>query len=212
MLTLYNYYRSSASFRVRIALNLKNLDFKEIPIHLVNNGGEQHSPEYRAINPQGLVPTLIDDQKIITQSLAIIEYLEDVHPTPALLPKDAFTKSFARSIAMIIAADIHPLNNSGVLKYLTNTFKISEEQKNEWYHHWIARGLAALEKKISTSNLSGDFCIGNTPSLADIFIVPQMYNAKRFECDTSPYPTLMRINEHCQQHPAFKKAWPQEPV
>jgi maleylacetoacetate isomerase len=210
MLKLYHYYRSSASFRVRIALNLKQLEYADIPIHLIKNGGEQFRADYQVMNPQSLVPILEDDNKIITQSLAIIEYLEELHPVPKLLPDDAYQKALVRSFALAIAADIHPLNNLRVLKYLTDALKITEEQKNQWYQHWIASGLTALEKKLLATNQVGKFCFGDAPTLADIFLVPQLYNARRFACDLSCYPTLVRIDAHCQQQLAFKEAWPQE--
>lgn len=210
MLTLYNYFRSSASFRVRIALNLKGLDYNEAPVHLVKNGGEQHSADYQKINPQSLVPALADGNNIITQSYAIIEYLEDTHPTPALLPKDAYLKALVRSFSLAIAADIHPLNNLRVLKYLTQDLNLTEHKKNEWYQHWIAKGLMPLEKIVHTSTHTGEFCFGNSPTMADVFLIPQLYNARRFECDISAYPTLTRIDAHCQTLSAFVNAWPQE--
>jgi len=210
MLKLYDYFRSSACFRVRIALNLKALDYEIIPIHLMNNGGEQFSNTYRHINPQCLVPALCNRDKILTQSLAIIEYLEDIHPSPSLLPPDPYEKSVVRSFALSIAADIHPLNNLRVLNYLTHKFNISEEQKTQWYHHWIEKGFSALEKQLTTYQLSGNFCFGNNLTLADIYLVPQMYNAMRFACNLNAYPTLARINTHCLQHPAIMKAWPMD--
>lgn len=210
MLKLFNYFRSSASFRVRIALNLKKLAYEEIPIHLVKNGGEQHSSEYQLINPQSLVPTLQDGNKTITQSLAIIEYLEDMHPTPALLPHDNYLKALVRSFALTIAADTHPLNNLRVLTYLTQELGISEDKKTRWYQHWVAKGLTPLEKILSSSEHTGDYCFGNSPTMADIFLIPQLYNARRFACDISAYPTLMRIESHCQTLSAFNNAWPIE--
>lgn len=210
MLQLYNYYRSSASYRVRIALNLKELDYKEIPIHLLNQGGEHHTLEYRAINPQGLVPALLTGSNIITQSLAIIEYLDELHPEPPLMPKDLIQKAKARSFALAIAADMHPLNNLRVLKFLTLDLGLSEEKKNEWYQNWVATGFEALETTLTSAKHKTDFCFGNFPTIADICLVPQMYNARRFNCDISSYPTLVRIDAHCQTHPAFSKAQPQE--
>lgn len=210
MLKLYDYYRSSACFRVRIALNLKGLPYEAIPIHLVNNGGEQFSDAYQKINTQNLVPSLQDGNKILTQSLAIIEYVDEVHPKPALLPSHPFEKALVRAFALSIAADLHPLNNLRVLKYLTTQLGLSEEKKNEWYQHWIAKGLAALEKQLTHSNTSSDFCFGNQPSLADICLVPQMFNARRFACDLSPYPTLVKIDAHCQKLDAVNAAWPKE--
>src|SRR5579885_1738697 len=210
MLKLYDYYRSSACFRVRIALNLKGLDFQTIPVHLVNNGGEQFSEAYQKINPQCLVPSLMDGNRILTQSLAIIEYLDEIVPENPLLPENPYEKALVRAFALAIAADLHPLNNSRVLKYLTNELHHSEEQKTQWYHHWIAKGLTALEKQLTSLNLSGDFCFGSQPTLADICLVPQMYNARRFACNLDHYPTLVRIDENCQKLAAVKKAWPTE--
>lgn len=212
MLKLYDYYRSSASFRVRIALNLKQLDYRIIPIHLVNNGGEQHGENYQAINPQCLIPSLDVDNRVLTQSLAIIEYLDEVHPKPALLPNTAYEKALVRSYANLIAADIHPLNNLRVLNYLTDELQASDDQKNAWYQHWISSGLAALEKLIVNHNLSGDFCFGFVPTIADICLVPQLYNARRFHCDLKPYPNLVRIDANCRKIHAFEYAFPKEPV
>ncbi len=212
MIKLYDYFRSSASFRVRIALNLKKLDYDIIPIHLLNQGGEQFLESYQQLNPQSLVPTLQHDGHTLTQSLAIIEYLDDIFPTPLLLPKDPVTKAHVRSFALIIAADMHPLNNLRVLQYLTTHHGITEEEKKQWYHHWLHNGLSALEKKLSTTSLSKNFCFGDEPTLADICLVPQLYNAKRFSCDLNTYPLLQKIDQHCLQHPAFIAALPQETV
>lgn len=209
MLKLYDYFRSSASFRVRIALNLKQLSYDAVPVHLVNNGGEQYSPAYQAVNPMSLVPSLDDNGRIITQSLAIIEYLDETHPSPPLLPSQPYEKALVRAFAYTIAAEIHPINNLRVLKYLTNEFNISEDQKNKWYQHWIAKGLDALEKTLAAQKSSA-FCFGDTPSLADICLVPQMFNARRFHCDLSTYPNLCRIDKHCQTLPAFIDARPME--
>lgn len=208
MIQLYNYYRSTASFRVRIALNLKQLEYQAIPVNLLNH--EQQLPEYKSINPQGLVPTLKIDNKIITQSLAIIEYLDDVYPNPPLLPHDAYQKAHVRAFALTIAAEIHPLNNLGVLQFLTQKMQLSEEQKNTWYQQWVAKGLTALENTLATQNHTDDFCFGTTPTLADICLIPQLYNARRFHCDISHYPTLIKIDANCQKHPAFVKACPVE--
>jgi maleylacetoacetate isomerase len=212
MLKLYDYFRSSACFRVRIALNLKQIPHELIPIHLVNNGGEQYALQYQKINPQSLVPSLRDDDKIVTQSLAIIEYLDEVYPDHSLFPIDLYEKALVRSFALAITADLHPLNNMRILKYLTNELHISEEQKNQWYQHWIQKGLTALEKKLVTHHPSTDFCFGDKPTVADICLVPQMYNARRFNCDMSAYPTLIRIDANCQKLPAFMRAWPMEAV
>jgi maleylacetoacetate isomerase len=211
MLKLYDYFRSSACYRVRIALNLKELDYQIIPVHLINNGGEQFSETYQSINPQSLVPSLYDGDKILTQSFAIIEYLDEVYRAPALLPNDPYKKALVKAFALSIVSDIHPLNNLRVLTYLKQEFNISEEQKKAWYQHWITKGFSALEKKLTTHNLSGDFCFGDHPSIADICLVPQIYNAKRFDCDLSLCPTLMRIDANCQKLPAFIHALPVEP-
>lgn len=212
MLKLYDYFRSSAAFRVRIALNLKGLTYKSIPIHLVNHGGEHHSDAYSQLNPHQLVPCLDDSGQILTQSLAIIEYLNDTHPTPPLLPVAPYHKALVRAFALSIAADLHPLNNLRVLKYLTTEFKISDEQKTKWYQHWVNKCFTGLETQLRQHNLAGAFCFGDHPSLADICLVPQMYNARRFNCDLSAFPTLVRIDEHCQTISAFANAWPNEAI
>lgn len=209
MLTLYDYFRSSASYRVRIALNLKNLPYDSIPINLINNGGEQFSLEYQAINPQCLVPALQDDDKVITQSLAIIEYLDELQPEPTLLSHDLYKKALIRAFALVVTADTHPLNNLRVLQFLTNELGISEDQKTQWYQHWMAKGLEALEKQLVLHNHSHPFCFGDTPSVADICLVPQLYNARRFACDLTLYPLLVKVDAVCQAHPAFIKASPE---
>lgn len=208
---LYSYFRSSASYRVRIALNLKQLPYDTIPVHLLKEGGQQFDPEYRKLNPDALVPVLIDDdreQAVMTQSLAIIEYLEERHPTPALLPADSIDRAYVRSIALSIACDIHPLNNLRVLRYLVRTLKVSEDDKNTWYRHWCEQGLAALESKVAGDGKAGIFCFGNAPTLADVCLVPQIANAKRLDCDLSQIPTLMRIHDACLALPAFERAAP----
>ncbi|OGT64022.1 MAG: maleylacetoacetate isomerase [Gammaproteobacteria bacterium RIFCSPHIGHO2_12_FULL_45_9] len=210
MLQLFDYFRSSASFRVRVALNLKGLPYDLVPIHLVNHGGEHLTPEYQTINPSSLVPTLKEGDKVLTQSLAIIEYLNDLHPEPPLLPSEPYEKALVRAFSLSIAADIHPLNNLRVLTYLTDHLNLNEAAKTKWYQHWITKGFSALETQLNAHPHSFQFCFGHQPSLADICLVPQCYNARRFNCDLSPYPTLMRIDQTCQQHKAFEKAWPTE--
>jgi len=208
---LYSYFRSSASYRVRIALNLKQLSYDIIPVHLLKEGGQQFDPEYRKLNPDALVPVLIDedqDQAAMTQSLAIIEYLEEKYPAPALLPADPRDRAYVRSIALSIACDIHPLNNLRVLRYLVKTLKVSEEDKNAWYRHWCEQGLAALERKVVSDGRAGTFCFGDAPTLADVCLVPQIANAKRLDCDLSQIPTLMRIHDACLALPAFERAAP----
>lgn len=212
MLTLYDYYRSSACYRVRIALNLKQLDYQIVPIHLVNNNGEQFSDTYHQINAQHLVPSLSHDGNVLTQSIAIIEYLDDIKPEPALLPTDPYLKGHVKSFALTIAADIHPLNNLRVLTFLKSELNISDEAKNKWYQHWIHEGLSALETLLNKHQYTKEFCFGNSPTLADVCLIPQLYNAKRFQCDLSPYPTLMRVDQHCLHHPDFIKAIPAESV
>ncbi len=208
MTTLYGYFRSSAAYRVRIALNLKGLDYDQIPVNLVK--GEQRGDDHLMRNPQGLVPSLVlDDSAVINQSLAICEYLDEVHPEPALLPVNALERARVRALAQSVACEIHPLNNLRVLKYLVREIGADEAAKLAWYHHWIAEGFTALEATLSNDPSSGDFCHGDTPTLADICLVPQVYNAERFECDLSAYPTLQRIAANCRTLPAFQKAAPQ---
>lgn len=207
MLKLYSYYRSSASYRVRIALALKNLPFELEAVNLL--AGEQKSASYASVNPQQLLPALIDEAgHTLTQSLAIIEYLEETHPAPALLPQTPHERARVRALALSIACEIAPLNNVGVLKYLTDTLGVAEDAKNSWYAHWIAKGLTAVEKSLANSSDTGTFCHGDAPGLADCVLVPQIYNARRYECDLSPYPTIRRVYEACEKHPAFRAAHP----
>jgi maleylacetoacetate isomerase len=209
---LYSYFRSSASYRVRIALNLKGLAFETVPVHLLRNGGEQLTPEFRRLNADGLVPVLIDDNgqqpAALTQSLAIIEYLEEMHPSPALLPDNPGDRAHVRSLALSIACDIHPLNNLRVLRYLVRNLKVGEKDKNGWYRHWCEQGLAALERTLANDARTGRFCFGDTPGLADCCLVPQIANAQRLDCDLSNMPTIMRINDACQALDAFADAAP----
>lgn len=206
---IYSYFRSSASYRVRIALNLKGLSYDIVPVHLLRDGGEQLTPEYRQLNPDALVPSLqLDDGAVITQSLAIIEYLEEQYPEPALLPGDPLDRAWLRSVALSIACDIHPINNLRILRYLTGEMKLSEDDKNRWYRHWCEQGLAAVEQVLSTDHRVGRFCYGDAPSLADCLLVPQVANAQRMHCDLSAMPTVVRINDACLQLPAFIDASP----
>jgi maleylacetoacetate isomerase len=205
---LYDYFRSSAAYRVRIGLHLKGLDYESIPVHLIRDGGEQLKPAYRAVNPLGLVPSLQDNGATITQSLAILEYLDEVHPVSPLLPRDALGRARVRSLALSIACDIHPVNNLRVLRYLVKEAGLSEEAKNAWYVHWVQEGFAALELQLSGSADTGRFCHGETPSLADVVLVPQVFNAVRFKIDMGPYPTIARIDEACRELPAFAAAHP----
>lgn len=208
---LYTYFRSSASYRVRIALNLKGLTAEQIPVHLVKDGGQQLQPEYRAINADALVPSLItDDGAALTQSLAIIEYLEDAHPQPALLPRAPVERAYVRSLALSIACDVHPINNLRVLKYLTGKLGVAEADKDAWYRHWVEHGLQAMETTITRDGRSGKFCFGDTPTIADCCLVPQLYNARRFNCDLSKMPTLVKIGDYCLTQEAFMNASPEK--
>lgn len=204
---LYSYFRSSAAYRVRIALNLKGLDYDTVPVSLIQ--GEQRSESYLERNPQGLVPALeLDNGAVLTQSLAICEYLEESYPVPPLLPDGAEARARVRAIIDLIACDIHPLNNLRVLKYLTDHLHDSEENKLEWYRHWIRTGFEALERMLSRSPETGDFCQGDELTLAEVFLVPQVYNALRFDCDLTAYPTISRIATACDSVPAFVQAHP----
>jgi maleylpyruvate isomerase len=207
MRRLYGYFRSSAAYRVRIALNLKGLDYEQIPIHLVRN--EQHAAAYRALSPQALVPAFQDDEATLTQSLAIVEYLEETHPTPPLLPREPVARAHVRSLALAIACEIHPINNLRVLRYLVDTLKISEEQKTAWYHHWVRTGLAALETQLAVNPMGQGFCHGDAPTLADICLVPQIANARRLKVDLAGFLTLVAIEQNCLSLEAFQKAAPQ---
>lgn len=190
-------------------MNLKGLPYEAALIHLSKDGGEQNTPEFRALNPQGLLPVLVDDEgHTLTQSLAILEYLETLYPAKPLLPADAFERAQVRSIALAIACDIHPINNLRVLQYLSGTLGLSEEQRNTWYRHWVETGLIDVEKMLLQSGRVGKFCHGNTPTIADCCLVPQIFNAKRFACDLSQIPTLLRINDNCLEMDAFAAASP----
>lgn len=205
---LFTYFRSSAVYRVRIALNLKGLKPERRYVHLLKDGGEQHKPEYQAVNPQCLVPALADGGHILTQSLAIMEYLEETHPQPPLLPKDAAGRARVRALALAVACDIHPLNNTRVLKYLEKEFDADEAVRKRWIQHWIVEGFAALEKLLVGSPATGKFCHGDMPGMADACLVPQVFNAKRFDTDMSAFPTIRRINAYCLSLNAFVDASP----
>lgn len=203
---VYGYFRSSAAFRLRIAMNLKGI---ECETELVNlQAGDQSSDAYRRVNPQGRVPTLVDNDAVLVQSLAIIEYLDETRPSPSLLPGDALGRARVRGIANLIACDIHPLNNLAVLQYLTGTLGASEEERDTWYRHWVKEGLDAVEAMLAASPDTGVYCHGDTPGLADICLVPQIFNAKRFECPLDGNPTLMRVFDACMALPAFDAAQP----
>lgn len=208
MIKLYSYYRSSAAYRVRIALNLKQLPYEYETVHLLKNGGEQHSSAYQQLNPMRLVPTLVDGDTVLTQSMAIIEYLDEAYPAGyALLPAQPVARAHAKELSQIIACDIHPINNLRILKYLKHELSVDDTQKNTWYAHWIKLGFAAFEQYLQQT--AGTFCVGDNASLADCCLVPQVYNAKRFKVDLSPYPLIQQIYENCMQLPAFAKAIPE---
>jgi len=215
-LRLYTYWRSSAAFRVRIALALKGLEYESVPKHLLRDGGEQRKADYLAVNPQGLIPALADDGFVIPQSLAICEYLEEVHPEPRLLPGSARDRATVRGMAMAIACDTHPLNNLPVMGYLRREFGADDAAVSRWVAHWIDRGFAALERWVSTMNgapaEAGQqrCCFGDAPTLADVCLVPQMYNARRFSVDVTPYPRLVAICAHLESLPAFIAARPDQ--
>jgi maleylacetoacetate isomerase len=205
---LYNYFRSSAAYRVRIALALKGLSYDYLSVHLAK--GEQYLPEFTALSPQSLVPVLEEDGgQRLYQSLAIMEYLDETHPEPALLPSDPAGRNRVRSLALIIACEIHPLNNTRVLSYITGKLGLSDEQKLEWYHHWVKTGFAALEKRLAEERSTGRFCHGDAPGFADCVLVPQVANAKRFKVDLGAFPAIVRINDECQKLEAFKRAAPE---
>jgi len=206
---LYGYFRSSAAFRVRIALNLKELQADPRFIHLTKDVGQQHGNDYQRLNPQELIPTLVHDGHTIGQSLAIIEYLDEVVPQPPLLPGDAAGRARVRQIALAIACDIHPLNNLRVLQYLRHAVGADDKVRADWQHHWIAAGFAALQAMLERDSATGRFCHGDTPTLADVCLIPQMANARRIQMDLSPYPALRRIEEAAYRLPAFTAARPE---
>jgi maleylacetoacetate isomerase/maleylpyruvate isomerase len=205
---LHGYFRSSASYRVRIALNLKGLSYEQASVHLARGGGEQFSPTFRKLNPQSLVPVLEDGPLTLTQSVAIIEYLEETHPRPPLLPATPVERARVRALALAIACDIHPLNNTRVITYVAGPMGAGEDGKMTWYRHWIAEGLRPLEAMLAGDRATGKFCHGDTPGLADCCLVPQLANARRFKCDVAPYPTLLAIEKNCQALEAFQRAAP----
>jgi maleylacetoacetate isomerase len=208
-LTLYSYFRSSAAFRVRIALNLKNLTADMRFVHLLKDGGQQHSAAYQEVNPQQLVPALISAGQVIGQSLAILEYLEEIVPEPPLLPRDALGRARVRQIAQAIACDIHPLNNLRALQYLEHELGVDGEKRLAWQRHWITAGFVALETKLARESATGRFCHGDDPGLADLCLVPQMFNARRIQMDLAAYPTLLRIEKSAYSLPAFQNARPE---
>lgn len=205
---LYSYFRSSAAYRVRIALNLKGLDVDIVPVHLLKDGGQQRHDDYLALNPTGLVPTLVDNNFALGQSMAILEYLEETCPQPALLPADAQGRARVRAIAQTIACDIHPLNNLRVLQYLKRSLNIDDAPRDEWYRHWVDLGLEAIETMLADSSETGRFCHGDQPTFADVLLIPQVANARRLDCDLSAFPNVVRIDATCNEIDAFIRAAP----
>ncbi len=207
MLTLYDYWRSSAAYRVRIALNLKGLAYRSVPVHLVKDGGQQHSADYKALNPQGLLPLLVDGDTRVAQSMAILEYLEECYPQPALLPRDPSLRAQIRSVALYIACDIHPLNNLRVLQYLSGTLGVEAAAKDAWYRHWVESGLSAIEQNLQ--RMPSELSMGERPGLLEVCLVPQVYNARRFNCDLHAYPRILAVVERCNSLEAFINAAPE---
>ena len=206
--TLYDFYRSSAAFRVRIGLRLKGLAYDSVPIHLVRDGGAQHAAPFRQLNPAGLVPVWSDEHGTITQSLAILEYLEETHPEPPLLPGDAASRAYVRSLALSVACDVHPLNNLRVHQYLEHELHIPEKARMAWYAHWVEQGLLAVERMLAQHSVAGPFAYGDRPTLADCCLVPQVTNAHRFHCKLDHVPRVVAIYDHCMTVPAFALAAP----
>ena len=209
-LKLYSYWRSSAAYRVRIALNLKGLPYDLIPVNLAGNGGEQHLPEYRGLNPQELVPVLIDGERIIRQSQAIIEYLDESYDGEAkLLPATARARARVRALAQVVACDIHPLNNTRVMQYLEREFNAPPIEREHWTQHWIREGFRAIEALLSENPSTGIYCEGDELTIADVFLIPQVYNARRWSVDLKPFPIIQRINASCLALEEFARARPE---
>lgn len=208
-LRLYSYWRSSAAYRVRIGLNLKSLPYETVPVHLVRDGGEQHSAAFKQVNPQELVPVLQHGDRVMRQSLAILEYLDETWPEPPLLPVAARDRQRARAIALAVACDIHPLNNLRVLQHFSHGWHVPQPERDAWVQHWIQDGFAAIEAMLVDHPSTGTFCEGNMPTIADCCLVPQVYNARRFGVDMAPYPTIVRIEQACLALPAFDAARPE---
>ena len=203
---LHGYWRSSAAWRVRIALHLKGLAWDPVPVHLVRDGGEQRQPAFRQLNPQGLVPALEIDGLVLTQSLAIIEYLDETRPAPPLLPAEPAARARVRSLAQLIASEIHPLNNLRVLQFLRDRLGVDEPQRDAWYRHWVGDGLRALEMRLAREPETGRYCHGDAPGLADCCLVPQLYNARRYGCDLDEFPVILAIEAACRELDAFRQA------
>ena len=208
-LQLYSYWRSSAAYRVRIGLNLKGLDYEIIPVHLVRDGGQQHAPEYRAINPQELVPTLLHGQRRLTQPLSILEYLDEVWPDRPLLPATARERQRARALGLLVACDIHPLNNLRVLQYFEREWHVPQPERDGWVRHWIEAGFRVAELQLADHPSTGTYCDGDTPGFSDCCLIPQIYNARRHGVDMTAYPALCRIEAECLALPEFDAARPE---
>ena len=209
MLKLHSYFRSSAAYRVRIALNLKGLPYEILPVHLLRNGGEQRQAAYSKINPAQLVPALVDGDSVLTQSLAILEYLEEAYPsTPSLLPRDASGRARVRALGLTIACEIHPLNNLRILQYLKHSLGVPDNDRDNWYRHWLSTGFDTLEQLLSGNPATGRFCHGDSITIADCCLVPQVFNARRLKLPLAPYPTISRIEAACLSLEAFRKAAP----
>jgi maleylacetoacetate isomerase len=207
MLKLYSYWRSTAAYRVRIALNLKGLTYRQVPVHLLEDGGQQHAVEYRALNPQQLVPLLVDGEVRIAQSLAILEYLEEAYPVPPLLPAEPAQRAQVRALALHIACEIHPLNNLRVLQYLANRLGVDEEAKTTWYRHWVESGLTAVEQGLA--GFDGRLSLGQRPGYLEACLIPQLYNARRFNCALDAYPRILAMAARCESLEAFRQAAPE---
>jgi maleylacetoacetate isomerase len=208
MIKLYDYFRSTACYRVRIALNLKQLDYEKIPVHLIDHGGEHLSEAYHQINPQQLVPSLEHDGQMIHQSLAIIDYLDETYPEPRLLPDNPYDKALVRSLALIVACDMHPLNNLRVLNRIKSQFHATEEDVQSWYFHWLDAGFKAIEAKLKSIPRTQSVCFGSEVTLADVCLIPQVFNAHRFKFPMDDFPLINQINEYCLTLDAFKQAAP----
>ena len=208
-LRLFSYWRSSAAYRVRIGLNLKGLGYELVPVHLLRDGGEQHGAGFREANPQGLVPVLQHGHRMLRQSLAILEYLDEVWPQPALLPATSRDRQRVRALAQLVACDIHPLNNLRVLQYFERSWGVPQPGRDGWVRHWIEEGFAALEAMLADDPTTGRYCVGEVPGLADCCLVPQIYNARRFGIDLAPYPTILGIEQACLALEAFDAARPE---
>ena len=210
---LYSYWRSTAAYRVRIALNLKRVEYDIIPVHLVKNGGEQLGDKYKDINPQKLVPALeIKENEILTQSMAIIEYLDETLPGHKLLPDNTANRAYIRSLSQLVCCDIHPINNLRVLKYLTGEMLLSQDQKSTWYEHWVLEGLSAFEQRLKTRQSEGPYCFGSEPGMADCCLISQLYNAHRFDISITNFTEIRRIEENCLKLESFDKARPENQI